>query len=239
MLCISIHWLRKGRTWREMELAFNRGHESLHAMVMRVVPMIEHSIFDELIRPINSTSPPCTMSTLSDCYIIVDSTHIPLPRTPFRPSHYHKKSPTRTAWKVQIACDFTHRIIDVSSVVRGAEADTTLLLDSGLLEQADEDHRILGDAGYKGPYGVITPASRNGRRPQELRMLEDERTQRHELQSARAAIEQVNARVKQWAIFRVGWRGAHPETTTIEPCVRAIVALTQLLMEDAPLRKSV
>ena len=122
--------------------------------------------------------------------------------------------------------------------MRGATADTTLLLESGLLEQSDEDHRIIGDAGFRGVYGIITPAARRGKRPQELRMLEDPSTQRHELQSVRAAIEQVNARVKQWAIFRLGWRGAYPETTSIEPCVRAITALTQLLMKDAPLRKS-
>jgi hypothetical protein len=71
------------------------------------------------------------------------------------------------------------------------KADTTLLPESGLLEQADEDHRIIGDMGYMGAYGIITPASRKRRRHQELRMLEDKSTQRHELQSVRAAIKQV------------------------------------------------
>ena len=69
-------------------------------------------------------------------------------------------------------------------------------------------------------------------------MLEDESTQRHELQSERAAIEQVNARVKQWAIFKEQWRGDCPQTISIEPCVRAICALSQLLLHDAPLHKS-
>ena len=150
----------------------------------------------------------------------------------------HVKSPTKQAWKVQIACDLSHRIIDVSHVVRGAEADVNLLLQSGLLEQADEDHRIIGDAGYQGAYGIITPASRKKKKSQELRMLENEYTQRHELESERAAIEQMNSRVKQWAIFKGGYRGLFPDTAWIEPCVRAICALSQLLLRDAPLHET-
>jgi hypothetical protein len=238
LLCIAIHWLRKGRTWRELELQYDRPHQWLNTMVHHVVPIIERSIFDELIRPIDPTSPPSTMSTLYDAYIIVDSTPIPLPKRPFLPSHYHKNSPTQQAWKVQIACDLSHRIVDLSHVVRGAEADVNLLLQSGLLEQSDEDHRIIGDKGYQGVYGIITPARRMKTKSQELRMLEDEKTQRHELETERAAIEQVNARVKQWAIFRGGYRGVFPDTRWIEPSIRAITALTQLLMLDAPLHKA-
>jgi hypothetical protein len=88
MLCISIHWLRKGHPWREMERTFNRGHQWLLTMVTRVVSIIDHSIVNELIRPIDSTSPPSTMSTIFDAFIIVDSTFIPLPRSPFRPSYF-------------------------------------------------------------------------------------------------------------------------------------------------------
>ena len=85
----------------------------------------------------HSTSPPSTLSIIFDAYILVDSTFIPLPRTPFPSSHYHPRSPTRSAWTVQIACDLSHRIVNVLRVERGAEADITVLLNSGLLEQAD------------------------------------------------------------------------------------------------------
>ena len=145
MLCVTIHWLRKGSTFREMEERFHRRHQWLHTMVMNTVRIIDHSMFNTLIRPIDSTSPPSTMSTIFDAFIVVDSTFIPLLRSPFRPTHYHPKSPTKTAWKVQIACDLSHRIVDVSQVERGAEADQTILLNSGLLEQATEDHRIIGE----------------------------------------------------------------------------------------------
>ena len=77
----------------------------------KVVAIIGDAIFDELIRPIDSTSPPSTLSTIFDAHMLVDSTFIPLPRTPFLSSHYHPKSPTKSAWKVPIACDLSHRIV--------------------------------------------------------------------------------------------------------------------------------
>ena len=67
------------------------------------------------------------------------------------------------------------REVHVSRVERGAEADITVLLHSGLLEQANQDRRIIGDMGYRGPYGVIIPASRKRRRSTELQRLEEER----------------------------------------------------------------
>ena len=144
MLCIAIHWLRKGHSWREMEHSFGRSHQWLHDMVKCTVSIIETSLFDELIRPIDSTSPPSTMSTIFDAFIAVDSTFIPLPRSPFKPRYFHPKSPTKSAWKVQIACDFSHRIVDVSKVERGAEADTTILLSlwcSGAGHRGPSHHR--------------------------------------------------------------------------------------------------
>jgi hypothetical protein len=238
LLCIAIHWLRKGRRYREMEMEFNRTHQWLQDMVKKVVAIIDHSIFDDLIRPIDSTSPPSTMSHYYDVFGCVDSTSVPLSRAPFKPSHYHPKSPTKAAWKVQITCDLSHRIVHVSHVVRGAEADVTLLRASGLLEQVDDEHKLMGDMGYRGEKNVVTPVSRKKLKSQELRMLEDEWTKRHELESERAAIEQVNARVKQWAIFGERWRGDDTTTEHIDHCVRAICALAQRLLEDAPLHKT-
>ena len=107
-----------------------------------------------------------------------------------------------------------------------------------LLEQADGEHRVVGDLGYRGLYGVATSAFRRKTRSVELQRLEGERTQCHEFQTDRAAIEQVNSQVKQWAVFRERWRGAYPKTNAIEPCVRAIIALTQIIMLGAPLHKA-
>ena len=53
MLCIAIHWLRRGQRSRESEVTFNRPHQWLHTMVKKVVAIIGEAIFDELIRPID------------------------------------------------------------------------------------------------------------------------------------------------------------------------------------------
>ena len=112
MLCIALHWLRKGHPWREMEAAFSRPHQWLHTMVRRVVAIIGDSIFGELIRPIDSTSPPPSLLSIDfSAHTLLDTpTPIAWPR------------PTRSAWRVQLAGDPSHRIIEVSKAERGAAA---------------------------------------------------------------------------------------------------------------------
>ena len=126
----------------------------------------------------------------------------------------------------------------VSDADRGAAHDITILLNSGVLGQQTEDSRIIGDKGYKGPYGVITPANRPKTRVRERAMLEDERTQRHELETQRACIEQINKRLKDWAIIDRPWRGTYPDMSHIDPIIRVVCALTQLSFDDHPLYKS-
>ena len=85
--------------------------------------------------------------------------------------------------------------------------------------------------------GVITPARRNKKRNLELARLEDERTKRHELESERAAIENINERLKQWHIISDAYRGQYPNTDLIDPIVRVVCALTNLILVKHPLRK--
>ena len=95
---------------------------------------------------------------------------------------------------------------------------------------------VHGDIGYKGSLGVITPASRKKKPVQELRLLEDEKTKRHELESERAAVEQANARFKQWEIVRGVYRGEWGDVKFMNAMVRTVCALTNLVMKDYPLR---
>jgi hypothetical protein len=66
---------------------------------------------------------------------------------------------------------------------------------------------LIGDNRYTGDLPVITPARRRKKGVRELAMLETEREKRHELETERAAIENINSRVKQWHILRGVWRG--------------------------------
>ena len=92
--------------------------------------------------------------------LIVDSTFIAIPQ-PYdsdkRKEYYHAKSSTNYALKVQIACDFNHRIVHVSECYRGSVHDITILRELGLLEHVNDTVQIIGDKGYIGEEYVVTP----------------------------------------------------------------------------------
>jgi hypothetical protein len=237
MLCITIHWLRKYPSYNDMVVTFNRSRHYLYNVLRSTIHVLDSHIFTELVRPLDTTSPISTRSTLPHVKIVVDTTFIPLPKTPFQPNLYHPKSPTKAAWKFEVGCDLSHRIISVSKVYRGPTDDRRILSESGLLQQSSDTSRIIGDKGYIGQLGVMTPARRGKKRNLELARLEDERTKRHELESERAAIENINERLKQWHIISDAYRGQYPNTDLIDPIVRVVCALTNLILVKHPIRK--
>jgi len=236
LLCITVYWLRRYPPFEEMVITFHRSESYLHHMVKSVVGIMESHIFKELIYPVDNTSPYSTRSTLPKVRLIVDSTFIALPKEPRHPFLFHPKSPTKSALKVQISCDLSHRIVDVSDVVYGSVHDMTLLRQSGFLKQSNVDTRIIGDIGYKGKLGIIHPASRKRKPNRELLMLEDESTKSHELESERAAVEQINSRFKVWRIVGTVYRGEWSDEALINSVVRTVCALSNLVMKDDPVR---
>jgi hypothetical protein len=156
----------------------------------------------------------------------VDSTFSPLPKNPFKPKLYHMKSPTKLAWKFEIACDLLHRIVNVSKAYRGAVHDMRIIRVAGTPQQASASSLILGDKGCVGQPGIVTPQKTTRRRSRELLALEEEKGERHELESERSAIENINQRVKQWHIFGGVYRGKHHYTSFIDPVIRTVCTLT-------------
>ena len=63
---------------------------------------------------------------------------------------------------------------------------------SGLLQQQSEDVNIIGDKGYEGKLGIIHPRTKKRKVSRDLAALEDEKVKGHELESERAAIENIN-----------------------------------------------
>ena len=150
----------------------------------------------------------CTdLDILRNVRIIVDTTFVPLPKNTFVREDYHQKSPTKAAWKYEIACDFSHRIISCSRGFHGGQHDMRIIRESGLLKQQSDTSQIMGDKGYKGKLGIVVPASKRAKVSREVQQLEEEKQRGHELQSERAAIENVNQRVKQWAVANEVWTG--------------------------------
>ncbi|CAF1333978.1 unnamed protein product [Rotaria sordida] len=139
--------------------------------------------------------------------LIVDSTFIAIPKSydsQLRKAYYHAKSSTNYALKVQIACDFHHRIVHVSECYRGSVHDITVLRESGLLEHVNDDVQIIGDKGYIDEEYVVTPRKKS--RGREL--TDEDKDFNYDINSARAAIENINQRLKTYAILGGVYRGA-------------------------------
>ena len=133
--------------------------------------------------------------------LIVDSMYIAI-NSPEdyteRKIFYHAKSATNYAFKIQITCDFHHRIVHVFSCHQGSTHDINILRESGLLEYAHEDIQIIADKGYIGEQYVITPR----KRPRGGELITEDKDFNRTTCSARAAIENINQRIKQYGILK-------------------------------------
>jgi hypothetical protein len=239
MLLITVYWLRRYPPFTELASVCGETVSNVWRVVRDVVQVMDECIVNQLIRPIDTTSPISTRATLPNVRILVDTTFIPLPRTPFNPKLYHQKSPTKSAWKFEIACDLSHRIVNVSDAYPGSTHDMRIIRESRLLQQQSDTSRIVGDKGYEGKLGIITPQKKKRKASKELAGLEDERIKRHELETERAAIENINKRVKEWEIISGQYRGGYSFHSFIDAVIRVVCALTNRIFMEHPIREKV
>ncbi|CAF4329107.1 unnamed protein product [Rotaria sordida] len=139
--------------------------------------------------------------------LIVDSTCIAVPQpddSQQRKAYYNSKSSTNYAFKVQIACDFNHQIVHVSERYQGSVHDITILRESGLLKYTEESVQIIADKGYIGEEYVITPK----KKPHRGELTAEDKNFNRNINSTRAAIENINQRLKTYAIMDDVYRGA-------------------------------
>jgi hypothetical protein len=236
MLVITIHWLRKYPTFRDLSADCGVTVSNLWRIVRHVVQIMDDCIVDKLIRPVADSAPISTRATLPNVRLIVDTTFIPLPKRPKNTKLYNPKSPTRSAWKFEVGCDLSHRIVNVSNAYDGATHDMRVLRESGLLLQQSATTRIIGDKGYQGQLGIIHPLTKRGKRSRELLALEEEDIKKHELESERSAIENINARIKEWRIISAPHRGGHDFHCFIDQVIRVVCALTNRVLAEHPIR---
>jgi hypothetical protein len=168
--------------------------------------------------------------------LIVNSTCIAVPEphdSEQRKKYYNAKSPTNYAIKVQIACDFRHRIVHVSECYHGSIHDITVLRESGLLEHVEESVQIIGDKGYIGEEYVVTPR----KKPHGRELTQEDKDFNRDINSARAAIENINQRLKSYAILGNIYRGPVDDFHKITKIVQVIAALCNLNFNKHPIRR--
>ena len=192
LLVITLHWLRRKPTYQQLAQLYSHGQHYWHTTLRRVICILDNTIYPLFVTPLASDAP--TSVFFPNVKIIVDSTFVPLPKGQFIKKDFHKKNSMRSAWKYEIACDFSHRIISCSRGYHGAQHDMHIIHRSDLLDQSSPSALIMGDKGYQGKLSIVVPASKRAKVSKEVQQLEAEKQRGHEMQHERAAIE------KQWAV---------------------------------------
>ncbi|CAF2990154.1 unnamed protein product, partial [Rotaria sp. Silwood2] len=161
LLVVTLWYLKHYHAERYIATELYLDPSTVHRMLSKVVDILHSSVYPGLVSlPANMTDKNIKHGTEEHHKLIVDSTFIAIPQpndSQQRKAYYHSKSTTNYAFKVQIACDFYHRIVHVSECYHGSVHDITILRESGLLEHTEEAVQIIADKGYIGEQYVITP----------------------------------------------------------------------------------
>ncbi|CAF3852707.1 unnamed protein product, partial [Rotaria sp. Silwood1] len=225
MLVVTLWYLKHYHSERYISSELNLSQAAVNYLLSTVVDILHSCVYPELISiPTNLSSSKTPHGPQQHHKLIVDSTFIAIPE-PYdsekRKAYYHAKSSTNYALKVQIACDFNHRIVHVSECYRGSVHDITILRESGLLEHVNDAVQIIGDKGYIGEEYVVTPKKKS--RGHEL--TDEDKDFNYDINSARAAIENINQRLKTYAILSSVYRGAIDNFDKATKIVQVVCAL--------------
>lgn len=196
LLVVTLWYLKHYHSERYISTELNLGRSTINYLLSEVVDILHCCIYQELVSLLdNLSSRTAKHGPQQQHKLIVDSTCIAIPEPSDgdeRRAYYHAKSSTNYGLKVQIAWDFNHRIVHVSNCCRGGVHDIALLRQSGLFEYTKESVQIIGDKGYIGEEYVITPK----KKPQGRDLADEEKRYSRDINSARAAIENINQRLK-------------------------------------------
>lgn len=111
------------------ELDFNRS--TVNYFLSAVIDILYAFVYPKLILLSDDMDDEATVHGLEQHHkLIVDSTVIAIHQPEDfeqRRAYYHAKSPTNYTFKIQIVCDFNHRIVHVSKCYYGSVRDITIL----------------------------------------------------------------------------------------------------------------
>ncbi|CAF1550003.1 unnamed protein product [Rotaria sordida] len=237
LLVVTLWYLKHYHSERYISTELNLGRSTVNYFLTEVINILHACVYPELISlPVNIASKRTPHGPEQHHKLIVDSTFIPIPE-PYdsdrRKTYYHSKSPTNYAIKIQIACDFHHRIVHVSECYQGSVHDITVLRDSGLLEHVNDSVQIIADKGCIGEDYVITP----GKKPHGRELSDEDKNFNRDINSARAAIENINQRLKTYAIIGGVYRGAIDDFEKTTKIVQVVAALCNMNLDKHPIRK--
>ncbi|CAF1403578.1 unnamed protein product [Rotaria sordida] len=237
MLVVTLWYLKHYHTERHVSSELDLSQPAVNYLLSTVVDILHPCVYPELISiPTNLSSSKTPHGPQQHHKLIVDSTFIAIPE-PYdsekRKAYYHAKSSTNYTLKVQIACDFHHRIVHVSECYRRSVHDITILRESEQLEHVNDAVQIIGDKGYIGKEYVVIPRKKSHGRE----LTDEDKDFNHDINSARAAIENINQCLKTYTILGGVDRGAIDDFYKATKIVQVVCALCNLNLIQHPIRR--
>ncbi|CAF4681513.1 unnamed protein product, partial [Rotaria sp. Silwood2] len=237
LLVVTLWYLKHYHSERYIATEVYLSPSTVHHILTEVVDILHSCVYPELVSlPANMDSRNAIHELEEHHKLIVDSTSIAVPQpddSQQRKAYFYSKSATNYAFKIQIACDFNHRIVHVSECYHGSVHDITILRESGLLEHVNDSVQIIADKAYIGEEYVITVK----KKPHRDELTTEEKNVNHDINSARAAIENINQRIKTYAILGSVYRGAIDDFDKITKISQVVCALCNLNLIKHPIRK--
>ncbi|CAF1553370.1 unnamed protein product [Rotaria sp. Silwood1] len=237
LLVVTLWYLKHYHSERYIASELNFSQQAVNYCLSAVVDILHSCVYPALVSlPADLANRRTPHGPQQHHKLIVDSTFIAIPEphdSEQRKKFYHAKSSTNYAVKVQIACDFRHRIVHVSECYHGSKHDITVLRESGLLEHVEESVQIIGDKGYIGEEYVVTPS----KKPHGRELTREDKDFNRDINSARAAIENINLRLKTYTIVSGVYRGPVDDFSKITKIVQVVAALCNLNLNKHPIRR--
>ncbi|CAF2941950.1 unnamed protein product [Rotaria sp. Silwood2] len=237
LLVVTLWYLKHYHSERYIAAEFDLSRSRVNYFLSTVVDILHCCVYPELV------SLPADMSNRTAAHgpeehhkLIVDSNFIAIPQPDDinqRKAYYHAKSPTNYALKIQISCDFRHRIVHVFERYHGSVHDITILRESGLLEHVNDSVQIIADKGYIGEEYVVTPR----KKPHGRELTDEDKNFNRDINSARAAIENIDQRLKTYSILGSVYRGAIDDLHKITKIAQVVSALCNMNLNKHPIRK--
>ncbi|CAF4234485.1 unnamed protein product [Rotaria sp. Silwood2] len=237
LLVVTLWHLKHYHSERYIASELDLSQSAVNYFLSAVVDILHSCVYPELMSfPAGMDNRRILHGPEEHHKLIVDSTFITIPQPDNlaqRKAYYHAKSSTNYALKVQIACDFRHRIIHVSECYHESVHDITVLRESGLLEHVNDSVQIIADKGCIGEEYVVIPR----KKPHGRELTDEDNDFNRDINSARAAIENINQRLKTYAILGGVYRGAVGDFHKVAKIVQVVCAQCNLNLNKHPIRR--
>ncbi|CAF0908432.1 unnamed protein product [Rotaria sordida] len=215
LLVVTLWYLKHYHSERYIASELNLSQQVVNYFLSAVVDILYSCVYQAFLSlPADLVNRRTPHGPQQHHKLIVDSTFIAIPEphdSEKRKEYYHAKCPINYAIKVQIA----------------------FLRESDLLEPVEESVQIIGDKGYIGEEYVVTPR----KKPRGRELTQEDKDFNRDINSARAAIENINQRLKTYSILGGVYRGPVDDFHKITKIIQVVAALCNLNLNKHFIRR--